>query len=79
MRKLLELRDRTTDGIGTDLELVLVTNAVGCEVLLRRSGHGIQSWDEKPPAERFIVAHHDLDRTDWNRLVGDWLRRVRAV
>ncbi|MGW0672619.1 sporulation protein [Streptomyces sp. NPDC002746] len=77
--QLLELRDRTTDGIGTDLELVLLTNAVGCEILLRRSGHGIQSWDEKPPAERFVVAHHDLDRSDWNRLVGDWLRRVGAV
>ncbi|SEE39032.1 hypothetical protein SAMN05216532_8050 [Streptomyces sp. 2231.1] len=33
-----------------DLELVLLANAVGCEVLLRRSGHGVQSWEEKPPA-----------------------------
>ncbi|MFF4963926.1 sporulation protein [Streptomyces sp. NPDC001037] len=77
--QLLELRDRATDGVGTDLELVLLTNAVGCEVLLRRSGHGVRSWEEKPPAGRFVVAHHDLDRTDRNRLVGDWLREVRAV
>ncbi|PKW12437.1 sporulation-control protein [Streptomyces sp. 1222.5] len=61
---MLELRDRVRDGVGMDLELVLLTNAVGCEVLLRRSGHGVQSWEEKPPASRFVVAHHDLDRTD---------------
>ncbi|MEU4465971.1 sporulation protein [Streptomyces sp. NPDC024017] len=77
--QLLDLRDRTTGGVGTDLELVFLTNAVGCEILLRRSGHGVQSWEEKPPARRFIVAHHDLDRTDWNQLVRDWLRQVRAV
>ncbi|MEU4658877.1 sporulation protein [Streptomyces sp. NPDC023723] len=76
--QLLELRDRTTDGVGTDLELVLLTNAVGCEILLRRSGHGVRSWEEKAPARRFVAAHHDLDRTDWNGLVGDWLRQVRT-
>lgn len=77
--QVLELRDRAAGGVGTDLELVLLTSAVGCEVLLRRSGHGVRSWEEKPPVSRFVVAHHDLDRTDWNWLVGDWLGSVRAV
>ncbi|MGP2435671.1 sporulation protein [Streptomyces sp. JW3] len=75
----LELRDRTTDRIGTDLELVLLTNAVGCEILLRRAGHGVLPWREKPPARRFLAAHHDLERTDWSRLVRDWLRQVAAA
>ncbi len=77
--QLLDLRDRTTDGAGTDLELVFLTNAVGCEILLRRAGHGVRYWDEKPPAGRFVAAHHDLDSTDWNRRVGDWLGRVKAL
>jgi sporulation-control protein len=68
------------DGRGRHgLERIFLTNAVGCEILLRRSGHGVQFWEEKPPARRFVVAHHGLGRTDWDRLVGDWLRRVRAV
>ena len=59
-----------------DLEVTFLTNAVGCEVLVRPAEPEGRYWDERAPARRFIAAHHDVDRVDWLTEVRRWIDEV---
>ncbi|WP_179278976.1 hypothetical protein [Actinomadura mexicana] len=30
-------------------------------------------WRHKPPARRFVAAHHDVDQVDWSAEVRRWI------
>ncbi|GLY86934.1 sporulation protein [Actinoallomurus iriomotensis] len=71
------LADRGPAGGGPgDLEVVFLTNAVGCEVFVRRSTPEGRYWSDRPSARRFVAAHHDLDRVDWSAEIQRWIREV---
>ncbi|WP_433179182.1 sporulation protein [Actinoallomurus sp. CA-150999] len=56
-----------------DLEVAFLTNAVGSEVFVRPAAPESRYWNDKPPARRFIAAHHDLDRVDWPAEIRRWI------
>ncbi|WP_285624447.1 hypothetical protein [Actinoallomurus iriomotensis] len=33
-------------------------------------------WNDKPPARRFVAAHHDLDRVDRSAEIQRWIREL---
>ncbi|GGT74705.1 hypothetical protein GCM10010177_35890 [Actinomadura citrea] len=65
-------RRSTADGPG-DLEVTFLTNAVGCEVFVRPAAPETRYWSDKPPARRFVAAHHDLDQVDWPAEARRWI------
>lgn len=64
---------RSAVGAAGDLEVVFLTNAVGCEVFVRPGAPEARYWGDKPPARGFVAAHHDLDRVDWPAEVRRWI------
>lgn len=68
------LAERSPAAGGPDqLEVVFLTNAVGCEVFVRPAAPEGRYWNDLPAARRFIAAHHDLDRVDWSAEIRRWL------
>ncbi|GLY76264.1 hypothetical protein Airi01_045310 [Actinoallomurus iriomotensis] len=65
-----------TGGGPGDLEVVFLTNAVGCEVFVRSAAPEGRYWNDKPPARRFVAAHHDLDRVDRSAEIQRWIREI---
>ncbi|MEK9521479.1 hypothetical protein MIU24_19100 [Streptomyces venezuelae] len=58
------------------LELHFHTNAVGCEIFLRKAQLAEPHWPDKPPARRYAAAHHDLGRVDFGEAVRQWIGEV---
>ncbi|MEU9143940.1 sporulation protein [Streptomyces sp. NPDC048349] len=61
------------------LELTFHTNAVGSEVFLREADRRHTSWEDKPPALRFVAAHHEVGRLDFIEAVRRWISDLDAV
>ncbi|MFF5923127.1 sporulation protein [Streptomyces flavochromogenes] len=59
-----------------ELELHFHTNAVGCEIFLRAAALGERYWKDKPPARRFVAAHHEAGRVDFGEAVRRWIDEV---
>ncbi|MFE6849522.1 sporulation protein [Streptomyces sp. NPDC057674] len=59
-----------------ELELHFHTNAVGCEIFLREAKLGERWWKDKPPARRFVAAHHEVGRVDFAEAVRHWIDEV---
>ncbi|MEV3923933.1 sporulation protein [Actinomadura coerulea] len=68
---------RSAVGAPGDLEVVLLTNAVGCEVFVRPAAPEARYWADKPPAHRRVAAHHDLERVDWPTEISHWIDSLR--
>ncbi|WP_405856367.1 sporulation protein [Streptomyces sp. NBC_00090] len=71
------LVDRS-DGEGRprELELTFRANPVGCEIYLRKAAFREKYWEKKPPALRYVAAHHDLGRVDFAEEVRRWISEV---
>ncbi|MBW5483451.1 sporulation protein [Streptomyces bambusae] len=67
-----------TRGLG-DLEVTVLTNAVGCEIFVRSAAPERRYWDDRGPARRFIAAHHDVERIDWLAEVRRWIDEVALL
>ncbi|MFD9035310.1 sporulation protein [Streptomyces sp. NPDC059567] len=61
------------------LELNFHTNAVGCEIFLRKSALHERYWKSKPPALRFVAAHHEVGRVDFGAEVRRWIGEVALL
>ncbi|MGW6389486.1 sporulation protein [Streptomyces sp. NPDC055103] len=61
------------------LELVFHANAVGCEIFLRRGALREKTWREKKPALRYVAAHHDVGRVDFEAEVRRWISEVTLL
>ncbi|WP_406060958.1 sporulation protein [Streptomyces sp. NBC_01077] len=59
-----------------ELELHFHTNAVGCEIFLRMAAIGERHWKNKPPARRFVAAHHEVGQVDFGEAVRRWIGEV---
>ncbi|MGW2301120.1 sporulation protein [Streptomyces sp. NPDC001809] len=68
--------ERSGQGRPEQLELHFHTNAVGCEIFLREAKLNERYWKDKPPARRFVAAHHDLGRVDFGEAVRQWIGEV---
>ncbi|MEU6348423.1 sporulation protein [Streptomyces sp. NPDC047072] len=55
------------------LEVTFQTNAVGATVHVRRAAPDERHWEDKPPARRFPLAHHEVDTVEWRDRVLDAL------
>ncbi|WP_329621883.1 sporulation protein [Streptomyces sp. NBC_01255] len=62
-----------------NLELVFRANPVGCEIYLRRGDLGQKYWEKKAPALRYVAAHHDLGRVDFEAEVRRWISEVTLL
>lgn len=60
------------------LELTFHTNAVGSEIFLRKPG-GTKYWDEKPPALRYVAAHHEAGTRDFAADARQWAAEVALL
>ncbi|GEB57655.1 sporulation protein [Streptomyces gardneri] len=67
------------EGRPKELELTFRANPVGCEIYLRRAALGTQYWEKKPPALRYVAAHHDLGRVDFAEEVRRWISEVTVL
>ncbi|MFD3532100.1 sporulation protein [Streptomyces sp. NPDC058664] len=59
-----------------ELELHFHTNAVGCEIFLREAALGERYWKKKPPARRFVAAHHEVGQVDFAEHARNWIDEV---
>ncbi|MCX4982625.1 sporulation protein [Streptomyces sp. NBC_00572] len=59
-----------------ELELHFHTNAVGCEIFLRKAALKERNWKSKPPARRYVAAHHEVGRVDFGEEVRRWIGEV---
>ncbi len=71
---------REEEGRPRQLELTFHTNAVGCEIFLRRfhprsGGY----WGDKPKPLRFVAAHHEVGSRDFGADVRQWLEGAAAL
>ncbi|MFF8508958.1 sporulation protein [Streptomyces sp. NPDC015492] len=73
---LLLVDERSGQDRPEQLELHFHTNAVGCEIFLRKARIEERYWKNKPPARRFVAAHHDLGRVDFGEAVRQWIDEV---
>ncbi|MFD3664436.1 sporulation protein [Streptomyces sp. NPDC058659] len=62
-----------------NLELVFRANPVGCEIYLRKGALGEKHWEKKAPALRYVAAHHDLGRVDFEAEVRRWISEVTLL
>ncbi|MEU5400708.1 sporulation protein [Streptomyces sp. NPDC005963] len=58
------------------LELAFVTNAVGCEIHLRPGAPDQFYWRDKPPARRYLAAHHDVGKVDFAFEARRWVEEA---
>ncbi|MFC9794308.1 sporulation protein [Streptomyces sp. NPDC057695] len=73
---LLLVDEQSGQGRPEQLELHFHTNAVGCEIFLRKAKLAEPYWPDKPPARRYVAAHHDLGRVDFGQAVRQWIGEV---
>ncbi|MER8034548.1 sporulation protein [Streptomyces hydrogenans] len=73
------VRPEPTEGRLAQLELTFHTNAVGSEIFLRRFGGKSKYWTEKPPALRYVAAHHEVGTRDFAADVRTWLDAVALL
>ncbi|MFE2558926.1 sporulation protein [Streptomyces sp. NPDC059352] len=69
----------TGPGRPQNLELYFHSNAVGAEVYVRRSGLTQKDWWQKPPALRYVAAHHEVGQVDFEARVRQWIDEVSAL
>lgn len=62
-----------------NLELAMRANPVGCEIYLRTGDLREKHWENKTPALRYIAAHHDLGRVDFEAEVRRWISEVTLL
>ncbi|MFB7369709.1 sporulation protein [Streptomyces sp. NPDC056222] len=62
-----------------ELELNFHTNAVGCEIFLRKAAVHEEYWKSKPPALRFVAAHHEVGRVDFGAEIRRWIGEVALL
>ncbi|WP_323145317.1 sporulation protein [Streptomyces sp. NBC_01565] len=55
------------------LELTFHTNAVGSEIFLREADRRHTSWEDKPPALRFVAAHHEVGHREFTEETRRWI------
>ncbi|MFJ5707740.1 sporulation protein [Streptomyces sp. NPDC093105] len=71
---------RGGEGRPPRVELTFHTNAVGCEIFLRRfQGDSGQYWDNKPKALRFVAAHHEVGSRDFGADARQWLESLARL
>lgn len=68
-----------TTGRPLNLEVNFHTNAVGCEIFVRKAALSQKFWSEKPPYERYVAAHHEVGRVDFEAAVRRWIEEVTAL
>ncbi|MFE5944538.1 sporulation protein [Streptomyces sp. NPDC056480] len=73
---LLLVDERSGQDRPEKLELHFHTNAVGCEIFLRKAKLDERYWKDKPPARRFVAAHHEVGRVDFGEAVRRWIDEV---
>lgn len=80
LRQSFLLVDRIgQDGRPHELELTFFTNSVGCEIYLRKAALNTKDWSNKPPALRYVAAHHEVGRVDFAGDVQQWLSGVSLL
>lgn len=62
-----------------NLELVFRANPVGCEIYLRTGDLREKHWERKKPALRYVAAHHDVGRVDFQAEVRRWISEVTLL
>ncbi|WP_329281625.1 sporulation protein [Streptomyces sp. NBC_00691] len=76
---LLLVDERPGGNRPEELELHFHTNAVGCEIFLREAKLDERYWTKKPPARRFVAAHHEVGHVDFTEAVRRWTGEVGRV
>ncbi|MEU8616523.1 sporulation protein [Streptomyces sp. NPDC048623] len=61
------------------LEVNFHSNAVGCEIFVRKAALFQKRWAEKPPYERYTAAHHEVGQADFEAKVRQWIDEVAAL
>ncbi|WP_031010232.1 sporulation protein [Streptomyces sp. NRRL F-5727] len=61
------------------LELYLHSNAVGAEIYLRKASLTEKDWWAKPPALRYVAAHHEIGQVDFEAKARQWIDDVAAL
>ncbi|MFC0601285.1 sporulation protein [Streptomyces palmae] len=61
------------------LEVNFHTNAVGCEIFVRKAALFQTIWSEKPPYLRYVAAHHEVGRFDFEAAVRGWIKEVAVL
>lgn len=80
LRQSFLLVDRLgRDGRPRELELTFFTNSVGCEIYLRKAALKTEDWRDKPPALRYVAAHHDVGRVDFAGEARQWISDVSLL
>ncbi|MFF2776541.1 sporulation protein [Streptomyces sp. NPDC058052] len=67
------------EGDLAQLELTFHTNAVGSEIFLRRLADTSKYWEDKPPALRYVAAHHEVGVRDFAADVRQWLDEAAVL
>ncbi|MET9726162.1 sporulation protein [Streptomyces zaomyceticus] len=62
-----------------NMELYLHSNAVGAEIYLRRAALAEKDWWGKPPALRYVAAHHEIGHVDFEAKARQWIDNVAAL
>ncbi|MEU2654130.1 sporulation protein [Streptomyces sp. NPDC007325] len=72
--------ERGGEGRPPRVELTFHTNAVGCEIFLRRFRQGSGGyWNDTPKTLRFVAAHHEVGSRDFGADARQWLADLAAV
>ncbi|MEV6249349.1 sporulation protein [Streptomyces sp. NPDC051742] len=77
--RLVASLDAGKQGRPQNMELYVHSNAVGAEIFLRRSGLTEKDWWKKPPALRYVAAHHEVGHVDFEARARQWIDEVAAL
>lgn len=61
------------------LEVHFHTNAVGAEIYVRKAAQHQKDWWKKPPALRYVAAHHEVGHVDFEARVRQWIDEVAVL
>ncbi|GGY31812.1 hypothetical protein GCM10010363_10980 [Streptomyces omiyaensis] len=71
-------RPEATEDRLREVELTFHTNAVGSEIFLRKYATG-KYWENKPPALRYVAAHHEVGARDFTADARQWLGELTVL
>jgi sporulation-control protein len=61
------------------LEVNFHTNAVGSEIYVRKAALHQKDWWKKPPALRYVAAHHEVGHVDFEARIRQWIDEVAVL
>ncbi|MFB6615100.1 hypothetical protein ACFCV9_12940 [Streptomyces sp. NPDC056367] len=77
--RLVDTRAVTGPDRPEQLEVNFHTDAVGSEIYVRKAALHQKGWWKKPPALRYVAAHHEVGQVDFEARVRQWIDEVAAL